>query len=203
MIESLKCKLFDIKTRFKEYVENNRLLSYAALIILGLSITFSIFDIIKNFGELESDNTIVRIIAGEYSVFNFLLDFSILALIYGGLLIIANLIIYTYLVSFIGVYFTTCAYITRYTASIFVDGSIGIISFILYFIPLLIFVYCNYFYTLSELEDISGVLQNNRHFVNLYCHKNCFLKIICKSVLKNLIIISTFLLIAYCLIFIF
>lgn len=203
MIESLKCKLFDIKTRFKEYVENNRLLSYAALIILGLSIIFSIFDIIKNFGELESDNTIVRIIAGEYSVFNFLLDFSILALIYGGLLIIANLIIYTYLVSFIGVYFTAYAYISRYTASIFVDGSIGIISFILYFIPLLIFVYCNYFYTLSKLEDISGVLQNNRHFVNLYCHKSCFLKIICKSVLKNLIIISIFLLIAYCLILIF
>lgn len=203
MIERLKCKFYDIKTRVREYTENNRLLSCASLIILGLAIIFSIFNIIENFGELDSDNTIIRIIAEDYSVLNFLLDFIILSLIFGGLLIVSNLIIYTYFLSFIGVYFFAYTYISRYMASIFVDGSVGIISFVLYFVPLFIFIYGNYFYTLSKLEDITGVLQNNRHFINLYCHKSCFLKIICKSKLKNLIAVSVSLMIAYCLILLF
>ncbi len=200
MLNSIKCKLNCTKSRIINFIKTNKVQSIVAIAICILAILVAIFKIIADYDNISQINVVVLINCGEYSLFSFIFKLLILNALYCGLIVFGCMQIYLLMASYVGLFFVTYRYIKGYLFSLFSGGAIGVVSFLLYFVPLFLLVYVGYNVTIIKLADVTGVLSNGRRFVNFPFYKSTIFKTVLKSALINSICIIILSMLAFFLI---
>ncbi len=197
MSAPIKCKLSLTHTKINHFFVENKLQCIIALIVLIAAFLLSIWNTIANFDTLETTNIVVLISLGEYSIFSFIVGLIVFDLIFAALLIISITNIYLLWGGYICLFIASYSYIKGYIFSLFADGFIGVLSFILYFLPLLFIAYCSYNYSLIKLTDLTGVTTNCKRFINFGYYKSTIFKKVAKTVLINTVLIIVFSMLAF------
>ncbi len=197
MLNTIRCKVNCGVSKLKQFFDANKVQCILALAILILSVLFSVWKLVSDYDNIKTINVIVLIKAEEYSIFSFIMGVLVIDVTFFVLITIGVSQIYLLFGSYVGLFFITFSYVKGYLYSLFSGGIAGILSFILYFLPLFTLVYCSYNVTLIKLCDLTGVRANGSRFVNFSFYKSTVFTTVLKAILVNTLVIITFSLVAF------